>query len=197
MHPLIFLDKVVNKCFYLLHLFKMSIEKRKLGYCGANVTVHWPNTLSRHIFLYDHVNLYEGAKFIISGEGKFIMKANSGAAQGLTVITGRHGVKVGTWFKETMLSRERDVESTVTVCEDARIGANVTLLMGVTVNRGAQVGACSVVTHDVPPYAVVAGNPARVVRFIFSPEQILEHEAALYPPEERLSLARLKEIQSL
>jgi acetyltransferase-like isoleucine patch superfamily enzyme len=48
----------------------------------------------------------------------------------------------------------------------ASIGSNATILCGVTVGEGAIVGAGSVVTHDVPPGAVVAGSPARVIRMI-------------------------------
>lgn len=50
-----------------------------------------------------------------------------------------------------------------TVVEDgASIGANATLVCGITVGRHAMIGAGSVVTHDVPAYALVYGNPARV-----------------------------------
>lgn len=52
----------------------------------------------------------------------------------------------------------------VTVRQGAKVGANATLLPGVVVGRGALVGAGAVVTKDVPDNAVVAGNPARVVR---------------------------------
>lgn len=45
----------------------------------------------------------------------------------------------------------------------ASIGSNATILCGVTVGEGAMVGAGSVVTHDVPPGAVVAGNPAHPI----------------------------------
>jgi acetyltransferase-like isoleucine patch superfamily enzyme len=48
----------------------------------------------------------------------------------------------------------------------ASIGSSVTLLCGITVGEHALVGAGSVVTKDVPPYAVVAGNPARVIRYL-------------------------------
>lgn len=51
----------------------------------------------------------------------------------------------------------------------ASIGSAATLLGGVTVGECAMIGAGSVVTKDVPPYAVVAGNPARVLRYLRAP----------------------------
>jgi acetyltransferase-like isoleucine patch superfamily enzyme len=48
--------------------------------------------------------------------------------------------------------------------QGASIGSNATILCGVTVGEGAIVGAGSVVTKDVPPHTIVAGNPARVLR---------------------------------
>lgn len=65
------------------------------------------------------------------------------------------------------LQTEKDwkCESTL-VRKGASIGSSVTVLCGVTVGEHAIVGAGSVVTKDVPPRAIVAGNPARVVRII-------------------------------
>lgn len=56
---------------------------------------------------------------------------------------------------------------------DVWIGANVSVLRGRSVGHGACLGAGTVVTKDVPPYAVVVGNPGRVIRFRFS-ERIVE-----------------------
>ncbi|MCG3886789.1 N-acetyltransferase [Photobacterium leiognathi] len=55
---------------------------------------------------------------------------------------------------------------TTTVKKGASIGANATILPGVTLGEYCMVGAGAVVTKDVPAYAVVVGNPATVVRFL-------------------------------
>jgi acetyltransferase-like isoleucine patch superfamily enzyme len=53
---------------------------------------------------------------------------------------------------------------TTRICKGASVGSNVTILSNVTVGENALVGAGSVVTKDVPPNSIVAGNPARVLR---------------------------------
>ncbi len=52
------------------------------------------------------------------------------------------------------------------VKKGASVGANATILPGITIGEKAMVGAGSVVTHDVPPMAIVAGNPARIVGYV-------------------------------
>jgi len=52
----------------------------------------------------------------------------------------------------------------ISIGEGSWVGARVTILPGVTIGRYAVIGAAAVVTKDVPDYAVVAGNPARVIR---------------------------------
>ncbi|WP_258911399.1 acyltransferase [Pseudomonas putida] len=54
----------------------------------------------------------------------------------------------------------------ITLERGASIGANATLLPGIVVGEYAMVGAGAVVTKDVPPYAVVVGNPAKIIRVI-------------------------------
>jgi UDP-2-acetamido-3-amino-2,3-dideoxy-glucuronate N-acetyltransferase len=62
----------------------------------------------------------------------------------------------------------------------ASIGSSSTLLSGVTVGEGAIVGAGSVVTKDVPPYCIVAGNPARILRKI---EKEISDESTVSQPQ--------------
>lgn len=56
--------------------------------------------------------------------------------------------------------------SQIKILRNASIGANATLLAGITIGENAMVGAGSVVTKDVPANTVVVGNPAKVIRFI-------------------------------
>lgn len=59
-----------------------------------------------------------------------------------------------------------DTFSGITLKKGSSIGANATLLPGITVGQKAMVGAGAVVTKDVPDYAVVIGNPAQIIRYI-------------------------------
>lgn len=52
----------------------------------------------------------------------------------------------------------------VTIADDVLISANSTILKGIQIGKGAVIGAGSVVTKNVPPFTVVAGNPARIIR---------------------------------
>lgn len=77
---------------------------------------------------------------------------------------GPHVVFTNTKYPHTATSKQEQVGARVK--SGARIGANATILPGVVIGEGALVGAGAVVTKDVPDYAVVAGNPARVLRYL-------------------------------
>ena len=64
----------------------------------------------------------------------------------------------------------------IIIKNDVWIGVNCTILDGITIGNGAVVAAGSIVTKDVPPYAIVGGNPAKIIKYRFSKEIIDEIE---------------------
>ena len=78
------------------------------------------------------------------------------------------------FLKEPPLSNSEVSKGHIHIGNDVWIGAGAQVLSGVTIGDGAIIGAGAVVTRDVPSYAIVAGNPASIIRYRFSPEMI-EH----------------------
>lgn len=164
-----------------------QVSKRKFGYFSKTARVRYPIRIKgiENVYMYDRTHILSGALIIAVG-AKFIMKKNSGAAEGLTVVTENHLVEPGEWFLDRGSTNDFIEADDVVIEEDVWIAANVTLLKGVTVGRGAIIGAGSVCRNSIPPYAIVLGNPAKVIGFKFTPEETIAHEKALYPEEERL-----------
>lgn len=75
-------------------------------------------------------------------------------------------------FNKNFASAEYDPYKETVIGNDVWIGNRAIILQGVTVGNGAVIGAGSVVTKDVPPYTVVAGNPAREIKKRFDEETI-------------------------
>jgi maltose O-acetyltransferase len=87
---------------------------------------------------------------------------------------------VGTYIDEITDDMKRPEDDLGVVIEDdVWVGGNATILHGVTVGRGAVIGADAVVTKSVLPYSVVAGNPARVIGKRWDAAAIGVHEMRL------------------
>lgn len=177
-----------------LDSIEMENEKNRYGYLADSCLLHKPDVCGcpEKVFMYEDTHIYSGCKFIISpatDSGRFVMKRKAGAAQGLTVITNSHAIKpdIDKYMMDCAANKIGDTEQDVIVEEDVLIGANVTILPGVTVGRGSIIGAGSVIRKSIPPYAIVLGNPAKVVSFVYTPDEIIEHEKILYDESERLS----------
>lgn len=84
----------------------------------------------------------------------------------------------------------------VIIEDDVWVGARAVILHGCTIGRGCIVAAGSVVTRSAPPYSVVGGVPARVLKWRWTVDQIIDHEAHLYASERRLSVERLTSARS-
>ncbi len=114
----------------------------------------------------------------------------------VAIIGGSHNTSSPGRFMTQVHDKTANDDLGVIIEDDVWIGARAIVLRGVTIGRGSIVGAGSIVTKSVPPYAIVAGNPAHVVRYRWDSETIVTHEQSLYQPEQRLSMSDLECIQN-
>ena len=175
-----------------LHRMFFTNYRKKMGYCHPTATLTQPLVIKggHNVFMYEDTGIKDA--LIMAPNAKFIMKKHSGAAEGLTVITGNHERRVGRFYR-TITEQEKQLkDKDVIVEEDCWIGTRVTLLMGVTLRRGTTVAAGAVVSKSTAPYSVVGGVPAKHIKFYWTIDQILEHEKHLYPEGERYSREELE-----
>lgn len=163
------------------------------------------SVIQRNVKVYNKDNLVMGedtninaGAIIMNTRARFVMGNHSGAAFGLRVITGNHMSVVGKNHHQIsdsdkdLISNSIEFDKDIIVEEDVWLGADVTLLFGTYIKRGAIIGAGSVVRSVIPPYAIATGNPAKVIGFRFSPQEILEHEAIIYRESERIPASTLE-----
>ena len=83
-------------------------------------------------------------------------------SQGVTIVTSNHCIK-----RDELISTQKWTSrlGCIKINDDVWIGANSVILPDVTIGKGAVIGAGSIVTKDVPEYAIMAGNPAKVIKY--------------------------------
>ena len=109
-----------------------------------------------------------------------------------TIITGDHRIDALGKFIMDSTEKLPDNDAPVTVEDDVWAGANITILKGVTIGRGSVIAAGAVVTRSCPPYSIIGGVPAKVLKFRFTVDEVIEHERLLYPEDMRLAREELE-----
>ena len=102
-----------------------------------------------------------------------------------TIITGDHRIDILGKYITDVTVEEKFVDGVnvydqpVVIEDGVWCGANVTILKGVTIGRGSVVAAGAVVTNSFPPYSIIGGIPAKLIKMRFTEEEIKKHEEAL------------------
>lgn len=171
-------------------------RKDSLGFFGKYSIFANPSNIGYlpGVFIYEYVNIRYGLTVINARTEKVIIKKYCVIAPFCTIITNSHRAILGHPITFTSEAHVKDKSGDVIIHEDVWIGAHSIILCNVNIGRGAIVGACALVTKDIPPYAVVTGIPARVVGVKFSKTGIIEHEKHLYPRNERLTSQQIDDL---
>lgn len=130
-----------------LRLFGARLHGLPFVHQRARIQIPWNLTLHDRACLGDRANAYT--------LGEIEIGPRSVIAQEAYLCTGTHDLGDPKWPLQV---------ARISIGADVFVGGRAFILPGVTVGDGAVVGACALVFRDVPPRAVVAGNPARVLK---------------------------------
>jgi putative colanic acid biosynthesis acetyltransferase WcaF len=132
---------------FLLRLFGATIEGTPYVASSARVRMPWNLVMRPQSSLGEYVECYNLTTVEV--------KARATVAQHAYLCAGTHDITT---------TRLPLVVGPITIGEDVFIGARAFILPGVVVGDGAVIGACAVVTRDVEPWTIVAGNPAKMIK---------------------------------
>lgn len=156
-------------------------RKSMLGSCGRGVYFGYGCNLTwQNVYIGDDVSIGSNAMFM-SARARVVIGNHVMFGPNVSIITGDHRTDILGRYMITITNDEKRPgdDRDVVLEGDNWIGASAIILKGVRIGRGAVVAAGAIVTRDVPPYAIVGGNPARLIRMRFSSQDIAEHERLL------------------
>lgn len=171
-----------------------SVLKRCMKRCGRNVMIKPFSSVFKGLENISISNDVRIARYAVvySTEAQVCIGAKTGIAPYLKIISGNHRTDIlGHFIFDADYEKSPKDDCDVVIEGDSWIGINVTILSGVRLGRGTVVAAGAVVTHSMPPYSIVGGIPAKVLRQRFTIDQILTHEKHLYSPTERYTRSQL------
>lgn len=172
---------------YLWDMMWAPVWKRAMRHCGRGVYLR-PMSSDikgvRNLSVGDGTSIPKGATLYCTDAPLTIgRKVIFGPRP--TIVTGDHRTNLIGKYIIDVTTEEKLPENDLPVVieDDVWCGANVTILKGVTIGRGSIVAAGAVVTQSFPPYSVIGGVPAKLLKMRFTPEEIVEHEKMLYKLE--------------
>lgn len=141
-------------------LYRVFASMKSVGK-NVHICKNYAISALRNVELGSHV--WIGENFYAKGEGGLTIKSGSILSRNVEIWTSNHCYD-GDDLQMIPYDRRMKTEPVV-IGENVWIGSRVIILPGVTIGEGAVIGAGAVVSKDIPPYAVVGGNPAKVLKY--------------------------------
>jgi len=149
-HDSSYIDENVNigegtKIWHFSHIQSGAVVGKKCS-IGQNVNIANNVKIGNYVKIQNNVSVYEGVEL-----EDYVFCGPSMVFTNIKVPRSEFPQKSTEYYKKTLVKKS------------ASIGANTTILCGITIGEYAMIGAGAVVTKDVPPYALVVGNPGRII----------------------------------
>ena len=191
-----FVRRLLGGFRIIFQQYVVPYNKKKYAKIGEH-TIIAGNThvVPENMEIDDYCVIQDRLNFI-SFKGKLYIKKYSVISSGVTIVPASHQLTVGVPFYASTVGHINDKYGNVYIGDDCWIGTGAIILSNCKIGRGSVVAAGAVVTKDVPPYAVVAGVPAKIIASKFSYDQIIVHERYLYPPVDRMPEEEIYELFS-
>jgi acetyltransferase-like isoleucine patch superfamily enzyme len=181
--------RAIEECFAICY-------KKQMAECGRNVMLKPLTSIFKGIsnfHISPHVRIARYA-VIYSTKANVYIGSKVGIAPYLKIITGNHSIHhIGYFIFDGNYPKDAKDDKDVIIEGDSWIGINVTILSGVTVGRGSVIAAGAVLNKSCPPYSIVGGVPARVLKYRFTIDEALEHEKKLYTESIRYTRQELED----
>lgn len=116
---------------------------------------------------------------LLATESKIIFGNKIMLGPNVTIMGGDHNTNQIGKYMFDVKTKLPENDLPVIIQDDVWIGSGATILKGVTIGEGSIVAACSLVIKDIPPYTVVGGVPAKILKKRFTEEEILKHKELL------------------
>lgn len=106
-------------------------------------------------------NVHISSYCLFSGKGNITIGDNVMFGSGVKIISSNHGFSK----LDIPMIMQEETYADIKIENDVWVGTNVIILKGVTISEGAIIGAGAVVKKDVPPYSIVGGVPAKIIKY--------------------------------
>lgn len=163
-----------------LYRFSDKFKEFKLDSRGEDTRIPYTCTLEGNISIGNHCSLGIHNIFLAT-RSKIIVGDYVIFGPHVTLVAGDHQINIVGKRIAQVTDQEKDsnCDRDIIIEDDCWLGANVTVLKGVTIKEGCVIGAGSVVTKSTEPYGVYIGVPARKVKNRFTEEELIKHKEIL------------------